>query len=221
MKHMKKLLTVLLAAAMALSLAACGGESATAEDLQAQAEEVNLYDMNNAVMENLAAANETYAGKTVQVSGFIREIAADHCVFAVSPHVQFSLHVYLDQETLAGLRKDTKVTVVGTLGEVVDASSGLIFDYYMDLTPAAFVSDQSTLTSEVIRFSAINDRPFCQVGATGVFLPQKVLDQLSVGQTVTVSGLLTFNDTLFFGSSSDMAPPQYFMEDAVLEDPAL
>ena len=66
---MKKLLALLLAGAMTLSVAACGGNEAPAEDANAEAStELNIYMWQQYISDDLIAAFEEENNCTVNLS---------------------------------------------------------------------------------------------------------------------------------------------------------
>ena len=66
---MKKLLALMLAAALALSVAACGSKTPTKEDLRKDAIEVDLKEYSIAFVENSAAVKKEYGGAACTISG--------------------------------------------------------------------------------------------------------------------------------------------------------
>ena len=136
---MKKLITLLLAAALMLSLAACGGGGTPSKtDLLENAVEVDLKEYSIAFTENSAAVKKEYGGATCTISGYVDNIRGDvsevqmkwyedkafftdeeleriddKTVFATS-----SFFVYFaDEEDLVDLHLGDLITVVGQFDE--------------------------------------------------------------------------------------------------------
>lgn len=121
MVNMKRLTVLLLAAAMALSLVACGSQNGDgAFDVSDEnVVEATWEDVFDDVQENEAKArNNIY-----KVRGTIDRIENDYCVIG-------SLHVYLPSDTLASI--DTahtpEITVIGKITNVYEE------EYYQGLT---------------------------------------------------------------------------------------
>ena len=74
---MKKLLALMLAAALALSVAACGSKTPTKEDLRKDAIEVDLKEYSIAFVENSAAVKKEYGGAACTISGYVTNIRGD------------------------------------------------------------------------------------------------------------------------------------------------
>lgn len=136
---MKKLLALMLAAALALSLVACGGnKTPTKEDLLEDAVEVDLKEYSIASVENSASVKKEYGGATCTISGYVDNIRGDvsevqmkwyqdkaffteeeleridnHKVFATS-----SFFVYFaEEDDLVDLHLGDLITVVGQFDE--------------------------------------------------------------------------------------------------------
>ena len=113
--NMKRLIALLLAAALALSLAACGDSSQSGdEDLDVSDEnvvEATWQDVFNDVQENEARAlNNTY-----KVTGPIDKIESDCCVVG-------ALYVYLPSDVLASIDTD-ETPEITFIGKITDVSS--------------------------------------------------------------------------------------------------
>lgn len=136
---MKKLITLLLTAALVLSLVACGGGGTPSKtDLLENAVEVDLKEYSIAFTENSAAVKKEYGGATCTISGYVDNIRGDvsevqmkwyedkalftdeeleriddKTVFATS-----SFFVYFaDEEDLVDLHLGDLITVVGQFDE--------------------------------------------------------------------------------------------------------
>lgn len=213
MVNMKKLIALLLAAALALSIVACGnggsGENTNSKtntndevnELLNNAEELDLKEMNEEVLNNIASANSTYVGNTYKVAGYITEITGEYCSISSSTSSQFSIHAYLNEDELAQLDRYEYVTIAGKIAfDFVDASSFPVFEYYVDMKPAYFVSDIYEITGEIKNIQTDLSTPLCQIGATAIFLDVDTLNTLNIGDTITVEGKLYWDDSIINGA---------------------
>lgn len=227
---MKRWIALLLAAALALSLAACGGSDSGGEsnngtdnsnevnELLNNADELDLREMNETVLNNIADANNTYVGNNYKVEGYITEIKGEYCSISSSVSSQVSIHAYLEEDELAKLNRYENITIVGQIeNDFVDASSFPIFEYYVDMKPAYLVSDISEITGEIVEIQTDLSTPLCQIGATAVFLDIDTLNTLNVGDTITVEGKLYWNDSTINGAWTSINDEVSFhLEDAVI-----
>ena len=116
---MKKLLALILAAALALSLVACGGDSGagdtntpgtgngdttsidtpsmTKEEMLETAEDGNISELNHLIAENILSAKQAYCGKVLTFRGNIYGIKEDCITFN---HGKGSIIVYLPAEDI-------------------------------------------------------------------------------------------------------------------------
>lgn len=226
MVNMKRLMALLLAAVLALSLAACGGGESNSEtnnndevnELLNNADELDLSEMNETVLNNMADANSTYVGNTYKVEGYITEITGEYCSISSSVSSQVSIHAYLEEDELAKLNRYENITIVGQIeDDFVDASSFPVFEYYVDMQTAYLVSDISEITGEIVRIQTDLSTPLCQIGATAVFLDADTLNTLNVGDTITVEGKLYWNDDIINGAWTSINDEVSFhLEDAVI-----
>ena len=122
---MKKLLALMLAAALALSLVACGGGGAgdnntpntgsddttstdtpsdgmTKEEMLEQATECDAAEIAGETANNVARATQTYCGKILSIKGTIGEISADHIQIESNSIVRFK--VYLPVEDIVNFQ---------------------------------------------------------------------------------------------------------------------
>ena len=143
---MKKLLALILTAALTLSLVACGGggtgdtntpsggnggatstdtpngggedstSSVTKEELLDQATKCSAATINNDTLDNVARAKQTYCGKTLLIKGQITEIGADHITMGAG---NTNIEVYLQTEDIVNLEYKQFVTIVGNVGEEI------------------------------------------------------------------------------------------------------
>ncbi len=133
---MKKLLSLVLAALMLLSFAACSGNSgkggqtanATKEPTEASsaeptkepkmskeemleiAVEAKDYEINNAIHDNVAKAQYSYCGKVLLITGDIYKIEADHICLN---DAYVSIDVYLPIEDIVKLENRQSIVIVG------------------------------------------------------------------------------------------------------------
>ena len=136
---MKKLLALVLAAALVFSLAACGdsgaedtetpstgngdttqsetpsdGREDAKEEMLANAPLLNILEMKQAFNENKIRAEETYLGNSFKIFGIVREIESEYCDIYF-PTSWFTLRVYMDKEELKELNTGEGINIVGTL----------------------------------------------------------------------------------------------------------
>lgn len=151
---MKKLLALMLAAALAFSLVACGGGSGTGdtntpsgngdttstdtpnggedntpsmtkEEMLEQAEEVSHGDIQNASIENIANAKQLYCNKILKLRGTIRTINEDYVVIGQYP-ANYVVDVYLPVEEIVTLKEGMVISVVGkTTDEILDETENV------------------------------------------------------------------------------------------------
>lgn len=116
---MKKMVALLLAAVMCLSLAACGSNEhtdvpqenetqaqATKDELLAQAKEVDANDINNACYENLVKAKSDYCNQTLQLTGMIKTFGDNYVELTGVNAAKYLVDVYLPEEELLKLKSD-------------------------------------------------------------------------------------------------------------------
>lgn len=131
---MKKLITLLLALTMALSLCACGSNDSTSknddtvaeetivskEDLMAEIgedEPVDMMTLQKAVLKNKVKAKQDYFDRPIAVSGKIRKIEEDYvCIMGG----EVLLHAYIPTEDLVNLENGNDITVVGIISDIQD-----------------------------------------------------------------------------------------------------
>ncbi len=150
---MKKLLALILAAALALSLVACGGDSGagdtntpsggngdttstdtpsmTKEEILETAEDGDIYELNHLISENILNAKQSYCGKNLILKSTVDEIKEDCIVFN---HGMGSVIVYLPSEDIVNLKTNQTITIVGITNEEFVTTNesrdgGPAFDY--------------------------------------------------------------------------------------------
>ena len=137
---MKKLLALMLAAALAISLVACGGGGGTGdtntpndtpstgndakEEMLANAPLLNVSEMMQAFGENKIRAEETYLGNNFKVFGFVTEIEDEYCDLFTPSWLSVTLRVYLDKEELKELNNGEGINIVGTIDNFEKGKEG-------------------------------------------------------------------------------------------------
>lgn len=116
---MKKILTVLLALAMCLSLCACGK---SAEDLYEESPNLSLSEAGAEIDSNKARAKELYDGKTFVVKAFVQEIESKE-VYLTSGS-GFLAVSFKDKEDMLEFSQGDTITVVGKI-KVLSFQSGM------------------------------------------------------------------------------------------------
>ena len=133
---MKKVISLLLALVMCLSLCACGGDNDTPEatetpteateeqlskeDLIANAITTDITTLQTAVYQNEVKAKQDYCGKPIIVSGKAIRVEDDHVEICDS---QVSLDAYLSIDELVKISTQTNITVVGIISDIQDVES--------------------------------------------------------------------------------------------------
>ncbi|MBQ8502820.1 MAG: hypothetical protein IJ491_00900 [Clostridia bacterium] len=166
---MKKIIALLLAAIMCLSLIACGGNNApetnetptettapeevkmSKDEMLAIAEEYTAGDIQNDSIENIARAKQKYCNKTILLSGTVRNIQEDYIELSAMYSANYIIDVYLSLDELVLLEQGQYITVVGTTtDEIIDASENVAeytFDYsHYQMPDAYFVKDTLEVT---------------------------------------------------------------------------
>ena len=154
MKNMKKLLTVLLATAMLLSLAACGGgtKSMTVEEMLEQSEHIGD-DMSQLVYTDPAAAKEQYGGAMRRGFYMVSDIQ-ENCamllpMYSEGPHLVL-VQAKLPAEELERLQPGQTIQAVGQFGKEiteVEYADGLYQS--MELAPAHVSKETMIWTGRV------------------------------------------------------------------------
>ena len=197
----RKLLALLLAAALPLSLAACGGEEGSAdqqnssaasssaeaevsmEDMLEQAENTTFSELLTALQENKLRAQDTYVGNIYTYSECVTAIEEDYA------ELSGSVKVYLPKADLMNLNVNEVIRVVGTIDS-------------LDLTETSQMVNGFEFTSSA---PAVEMKPACYIDnrfeVTGpVEMRYMLLVELS-GNVVDQTGL---ESAWLFEMSSDM-----------------
>lgn len=119
---MKKLLAILLVAALTLSLAACGGEkTVSVEDMVSTAvTDVTLMQIQEDIKSNSVKALADYVGKTYLLTGFTYDITNDGCMVSCDYWSEYSganISITMPKEDLVQLENYGRIEFVGTFSE--------------------------------------------------------------------------------------------------------
>ena len=138
MVNMKRLIVLLLAAALAFSLAACGDGNSEIEqgkdELLKNATEVAFEDLPNS--SNKARA-EQEIGNVYLITQTISEIGENYCDLSPVQYISTDsygrdsynisrstiIRVYLPAETLAELNFGDEITIVGEISDIIDVEN--------------------------------------------------------------------------------------------------
>lgn len=154
----KKALSLLLAAAVALSLAGCGGSggSMTKEELLEDAGTITLDRLAREYTANSVNAKEEYTGKHSIIPGFIVGIQEDYCDLSLLngwPAGGYFARAYLGEEDIKQLSRGDIIRVVGVIGELEDVEENGMFGTYthhmIHLDNAYYVDEISELSGVV------------------------------------------------------------------------
>ena len=130
---MKKLLALILAAALALSLVACGGGSGagdtntpsggdttpTKEEMLEGAETTTIADIYNSVEANKVNANETYMGNIYVISGSVHKIETNYIeLYEACTTYNATVKVYLNTDDIKQLEIRSSIEVVGEISAI-------------------------------------------------------------------------------------------------------
>ena len=134
MVNMKRLIALLLAAVLALSLVACGGEcSMTQEEMLEVAEEKEFTDFT--------AGNKAYAesciGDVYKMTGYVLSVSSDYVTLSRQTDSYFGdnganyispiyLYVYLPTDKLANLTVNQEVSFVGEVTDVTEEENDFV-----------------------------------------------------------------------------------------------
>ena len=174
---MKKVLEFLLAAALTLSLAACGaggdgggsenrqdppssaadnsaeqdnvsdGKSMTLDEMLAAAETGSLEEVNEACSENILNAKDTYCGKIYQYTGVVRTISSDGARIDDSETGIF-INVTLSEDELKQL---STMQYVDIIGEISALSGGdILSGVTIDMDNAYILRDTYEVTGDIL-----------------------------------------------------------------------
>ena len=153
---MKKLLALILAAALALSLVACGGDSGAGdtntpsggedsakEELLSNASACNFIDMQSAYNDNKVNAQDTYVGKVYTVTGYISEIESEYVsIVPLNTPLDYltgspvsTIIAYLSTDDIKQLSKMEVINIVGEITNLENIEKVEMKNaYYIDNT---------------------------------------------------------------------------------------
>lgn len=133
---MKKLLALILAAALALSLVACGGDSGTGdtntpsggadsakEEMLSNASACDFIDIQSAYNDNKVNAQDTYVGKVYTVTGYVSEIETEYVsIVPLDTPLDYltglpvsTIIAYLSTDDIKQLSKMEVINIVGEI----------------------------------------------------------------------------------------------------------
>ena len=159
---MKKLLALILAAALALSLVACGGDSGaedtntpnsgnttpTKEEMLESAETITITDIYKSVESNKVNANETYIGNIYIISGTVHKIENDYIeLYESNISYNATVKVYMSTNDIKELETNSSIEIVGEISvidflqEKEDEGMGIytLYTSGVELSPAYLV----------------------------------------------------------------------------------
>ena len=155
---MKKILPLILAAVLMLSLAACGGgrdttsggsNSMTKEEMLEQAEAVTREDLFGAAESNIVSAKETYGGKLIIFTAQVLDIQDDHIQLGDLSYI----NVYLPTEDIMQIENYQLITVVGQLGDTIEEVEENV-GYGMTTTLYCYEMPQAYLVPDRFEYTA-------------------------------------------------------------------
>ncbi|MBQ4561415.1 MAG: hypothetical protein IJA55_03670 [Clostridia bacterium] len=176
---MKKLLALLIAVIMCVSLFACGNNEVkeeqkdsaaaesdtvekveepeevlmTKEEMLKVAEAVDIKDINNDTLDNIARAKQLYCGKTLLLSGFISEINEDHVVLSTTTSVKVKVYLPIEELIDPIMEDGLKITCVGQTSDDISTETSMAAGYEFEhrmysMENAYFVS--ATTEKEIV-----------------------------------------------------------------------
>lgn len=201
---MKRLIALLLAVALSLSLAACGGggdttsdgsgdttgdesSSMSKEEMLEVATIADEIEMGNALVENIPNAKKTYCGKVLEVTSIISSINEDSVSLG---QVGSFLTVYLPEENIANLQVQQSITVVGMTNDDIQTDTQVVNG--TEFEQQHFVMEQAYLVTDRYEFTGtVKSENDSYIGAWNVEFPgqsvQKVVyfdDGINVSQYI-------------------------------------
>lgn len=143
---MKKILLLILTAALMLSLAACGGKSSsmTKEEMLEVAEVVSVDEVSDAVNSNIVNAKQAYCGKVLEVQSTAFEIEEDRIDIG-------HFIVYLPEEDIAKIQKNQRITVVGKTNDDIQTETSMALGGEVELKN--FVMEEAYLVTDRYEFT--------------------------------------------------------------------
>ena len=179
---MKKILQLILAATLMLSLAACGGKGTTSngsntmskEEMLEAAEVAEEVEMYNALFENIVNAKQTYCGKILEVKAPVLTIEEDY--IEVGQTVG-ALIVYLPEEDIINLKPLQWITVVGRTNDDIQTETQVMGG--TEWERQYFVMEQAYLVTDRYEYTGTpkseNDS---YTGAWNVEFPDQIMQRV-------------------------------------------
>lgn len=142
---MRKALSLILVLALCLGMCACGSNNQiTAEttepaveskdDLLARAEKIDVYTFSKARKENIVNAEAKYEGKTILVTGYIKNIDKEGVVLCCGTWGDTNFRVNLAPEDIAKVYVNQYIDIVGILtqvdGDIIVENAYFVNDTY-------------------------------------------------------------------------------------------
>ena len=222
---MKKLLALMLAAALALSLVACGGDgeagdnntpgggdnTPTKEELLESATNVTIDTIEKEIHDNKLKAEQTYVGNSFIIGGFVRSVESDHCILSLEEYysaVTTTIRADLSTDSLVELKRGEWINIVGVIDSLESAPV-----QHITMKTAYFIDNIRIMTGEVEIFhrNSYGRRYAFQMNDTLISLEDSQLALLQEGDKVTVTGPSSFNNSGVLGA------PSYIMDNPKLE----
>lgn len=232
---MKKLLALMLAAVLALSLVACGGggeagdnntpgggdSTPTKEELLESATNVTIGTIGKEIRDNKLKAEQTYVGNSFIIGGFVRRVESDHCILSMQNDAGdfgTTIRAYLPTDSLVELKRGEWINIVGVIdsleAELLNTSFDIIAPAeYITMKTAYFIDNIRIMTGKVEIFhrNSYGRRYAFQMNDTLISLEDSQLSLLQEGDKVTVTGPSSFNNSGVLGA------PSYIMDNPKLE----
>ena len=134
---MKKVLALILALVLVLSLVACGGSGKSKEEMLADAQTLAVNSFFDEIIDNTARAQNNYENGTYLIWGHIDDIKSNYCVMSTYSSL-CSFKVYLPKDELLELNRDDVIEVVGRITKI----SKSILSISIVVKDAYFVTDE-------------------------------------------------------------------------------
>ena len=156
---MKKVLALLMALVLVLSLAACGGSSETSmtkEELLEIAHPTSIKNISEEADSNIARASSTYVDNTYTVWGCVTEIASD--TITLSGYGSCYLRAEMTSDEIMNLNTGDRIQIVGTISEITEGT--------ISMKNAHFVTDEYKIENAIgidITYSRITYTYICKV----------------------------------------------------------
>ena len=155
---MKKIWALALAAAMALSLAACGGgnSSMTKEEMLESASALNCASLQTSYSENKVDAEDNYVGKIYKTTGYVTDIQEGsirltplNAPLDVFGEGEIEVEAALSTDEIKALSTNEVINLVGEVSELSGSSD---FTICVSMDNAYYVDNIIEVTGEVASF---------------------------------------------------------------------